>query len=96
MSEIPQSSLEQMPEIPNGLSAIVLPDLGERNHWGNVEPVTEQAVLEKLNAFLSNLNHQGADIVSVFDVSVNMGKRGGVVGNVSETKKFAIVRKATK
>lgn len=96
MNETPKPSPEQMPEIPNGLSTIVLPDLDEHNHWGDVEPITEQAALAKLNAFLGNLNQQGADIVYVFDFSVDIGKRDGVLGNVSKTKKFAIVRKAGK
>lgn len=42
MSEEARSpSPEHMPELPEGLSAVVLPDLGERNREGDIELVSK-------------------------------------------------------
>src|SRR5262249_17394157 len=88
---------QQQPEVPivrEGLSAIVLPELGKLNPRNrNYEPVSEQETMDKLNTWLEGLNRQGVDIVSVMDVAVDVGRRGGISGNVSETRKVAIVRK---
>jgi type II secretory pathway component PulM len=53
----------------------------------------KKALFNTLNNFLAELNKQGVDIVSVFDVNVDVGSKPGVI-NVSETKKVAIVKKS--
>lgn len=87
---------EQALDLPNGLSAIILPDLGGRNQFGNLEPIPEGEALGRLNSFLQSLNRQGVDIVSIVDLKVDMGFKPGVINRIIETKKVAIVRRAAK
>jgi hypothetical protein len=85
---------DEVPVVKEGLSAIVLPEIGKRDQFHDLGPVSQEEVLSTLNSFLEKLNQQGVDIVSILDIDVDMGRRGGVVGNVTETKKIAIVRKS--
>lgn len=94
MSEADKRKSEETPIIKEGLSAVVLPEMGKRNHFDELFPEPEAEALGKLNAFLEGLNAQGVNIVSVFDLEVDVGSRPGVIGNITETRKVAIVQKA--
>jgi hypothetical protein len=94
MSEVNQRENEQAPTIKDGLSVIVLPEVGKRGRFGELTPESEAEVLGRLNGFLEKLNEQGVDVVSVFDIETDTGRKvGGVVSTITETKKYAIVRK---
>lgn len=94
--EVPVPTKQEALDLPDGLSAIILPDLGGRNQFGNLEPIPVDEALRRLNSFLDSLNRQGVDIVSVVDLKVDMGFKPGVVNRISETKKVAIVRRIAK
>lgn len=97
MNEIPQSApIENASIIPEGLSAVAFPKLGVPDKFGSLQPATEEETVKQLNAFLEMLNREGADIVSILDIPVDVsaGRRGP--GIASENKKIAIVRKAGK
>lgn len=79
--------------IRDGLSAVLLPELGERNQLKQLGPTTKEQALNLLNEFLGKLNEQGADIVSIMDIEVVGEKRSGEVNSRTETKKVAIIRK---
>ncbi len=80
--------------MPEGLSAVFLPDLGPRNRYGDAQLPTETQALSNLNSFLQELNRQRADIVSILDVSVYKPPRPGVMSGEGP-KKLVIVRKKT-
>ena len=80
--------------MPKGLSAIVLPDLGQRFEGQLEKPGKESVVIERLNTFLAQLNALGLDIVSVMEVKVNIGQIPGIFNDVIEIKKIAIIRRS--
>jgi len=86
-------STSEVPVIPNGLSAVALPKLVGRNHFGNPTPVNQEEALARLNQYLGELNEQGVDVISIFDVEVDAGKQSGVIGTSTEIRKFAVLRK---
>ncbi|HWY79769.1 MAG TPA: hypothetical protein VNW29_05435 [Candidatus Sulfotelmatobacter sp.] len=94
------TEVQNQPEISpirDGLSAIVLPREivtdEDPNALEDQRIGTEEVTIGKLNDFLQGLNRQGAHIVSIFDITFDRGKKGGVDGSVFETRKVAIVRK---
>jgi hypothetical protein len=84
-----ESPVEKVLTIPDGLSAVLMPG---GNRGGKDLPTPEIAV-RNLNAFLENLNRQGADIVQI----INQDVRIRLIDNsiVKETALIAIVRKSS-
>lgn len=81
-------------ELKEGYQAIVLP-AGSRDHWGDLEPQSEEETLTQLNDFLNQINDQGGEIVACFERTVTLPKRGGLVGLPTEDRTILIVRKWT-
>ena|SRR5260221_12651632 len=90
-------STPEVPQLRDGLSAVVMPDLVERDRDGvEIRPLSEDKAMARLNNFLGGLNRQGADLVHVMPVRFDLGETPGYAGgNPESTKQVAIVRKAT-
>ena len=79
--------------IPAGLSALYLPELADKNQFGDTKLINPEEVLARTNAFLAELTSQGVEVKAVIPVQVAKPPRAGVIGQSTETKQMIIVNR---
>lgn len=92
MAETDRPTPDQL-NIPQGLSALYLPELADRNQFGEPKPISSDEVLARTNRFLAELTSQGVEIKAVVPVQVSKPPLPGVVGQGVETKQMIIVNR---
>ncbi|OGD71914.1 hypothetical protein A3A84_03315 [Candidatus Collierbacteria bacterium RIFCSPLOWO2_01_FULL_50_23] len=77
--------------LKRGHNAVFLPDLGGRDTWDDPKPVSAEETMQKLQAFLDEIDAQGGRIVGIIDVTIDK-PTPGVVGG-TDAMKLAIILK---
>jgi hypothetical protein len=79
-------------ELNQGVQVLPLPE-GQRNHWGDFEPVSEEETIALYNDFFGQIDAQGGEVIATFKKVVALPERGGVAGIPTEERLFLVVRK---
>ena len=58
--------------LEEGLNAVLMPDLGKRDEYGNPKPLQAEETLKRLQTFLDEIEKQGGEIVGVVPVAVHL------------------------
>lgn len=76
-----------------GVRAYRMPDLGDRNGYGDLESVPAEEVQARLNALFASIEEQGGEVLGFFSTTVRLPPQGGIIGYPTEKAHFIVVKK---
>jgi len=79
--------------IPSGLSAFILPELGNKDNHGNLVPLKPEELLKRVNAYLSMFDGFEMDVKGIVPVKVNMGRKIETPEDIIEERYLFIIKK---